>query len=318
MKVLIVCSGNAGFISPFIKEQAEAIANHGIHIDYFTIVGKGLIGYFSNLNNLKSKIVQFNPDILHAHYGLSGLLASFAKRNRKLIITFHGNDVNPIITNGKTRNFNRLLSKFASWNSDYSIYVNSDFIEKMNVTQKKYSVIPCHVDLDIFYQIDKQIARDQIGFSEEIKYILFSSSFDIPIKNYSLALKATENINNIKIVELKGYSRKEVNLLLNACDIALLTSLNEGSPQFIKEAIACNCPIVSTNVGDVKWVVGETEGCFITSFDPDDVNRKIKMALDFAQKVGQTKGRRRIIELGLDAETIADKIINIYRQVLNS
>jgi glycosyltransferase involved in cell wall biosynthesis len=318
MKVLIVCSGNAGFIAHFIKEQAEATEKQGISIEYYTIVGKGLFGYLSNLNKLKNKIKQYNPDIIHAHYGLSGLLSSFVKKNKPLITTFHGNDVNPIITGGKLHNINIFFSKIASLNSDYLIHVNSSFIDKINLPKKKYSIIPCQVNLETFYQMNKENARNQLGFSNEVNYVLFSSSFDIGIKNYSLALKALCSIPNIKLIELKGYSRREVNLLLNACDIGLLTSLNEGSPQFIKEAMACNCPVVSTDVGDVKLLFGETEGCFLTSFDPDDVAMKIKLALDFAYKVGRTKGRDRIIELFLDSESIAKKIIDIYKKVLKS
>ena len=96
-------------------------------------------------------------------------------------------------------------------------------------------------------------------------------------------------------------------------ELVILTSLWEGSPNVIKEAMACNCPIVSTNVGDVRWVIGDTEGCYITSFDPEDVAEKIKLALEFGKR---TNGRDRIIELGLDSETIAKRLIDIYSKVL--
>lgn len=323
MKVLIICSGNVENFDikihqAFIYEQAETISKCGLEMDFFAIKGKGLFGYLSNLKKLKNKIEKFEPDILHAHYGLSGLLVSIVKNNHPLVTTFHGNDVNPIISDGKENNFNRLLSKIASWNSDYLIYVNSDFATRINSNQKKYAVVPCHVDLDIFYPIDKINARNQLGFTDEKKYILFSSAFDEPIKNYPLAAYATMNVKNVNVIELKGYRRYEVNLLLNACDIALLTSLNEGSPQFIKEAMACNCPIVSTDVGDIKWVIGETDGCFLTSFERDDVTEKINLALDFVQKSDRTNGRERILSLGLDSETTAKKIITMYKQLLNS
>jgi glycosyltransferase involved in cell wall biosynthesis len=94
-----------------------------------------------------------------------------------------------------------------------------------------------------------------------------------------------------------------------------LTSFHEGSPNVIKEAMACNCPIVSTDVGDVKDVIGNTEGCYITTFDLQDVIRKIKMALDFGKR---TKGRERIMQAGLDSKTIANRIIDVYHQVLKS
>lgn len=99
----------------------------------------------------------------------------------------------------------------------------------------------------------------------------------------------------------------------NAADVVLLTSLWEGSPNAIKEAMACNCPVVSTDVGDVREVIGNTEGCYISSFEPRDVAKKIQMALDFSKR---TNGKQSIIELGLDSKTVANKIINIYTKVI--
>ena len=80
--------------------------------------------------------------------------------------------------------------------------------------------------------------------------------------------------------------------------------------------MACNCPIVSTDVGDVRWVIGNTEGCYKCSYEPGDVAEKIKMALEFARTKGRTKGRQRIIELGLDSESIAKRIVEVYESVI--
>ena len=95
----------------------------------------------------------------------------------------------------------------------------------------------------------------------------------------------------------------------------VLTSFHEGSPNVIKEAMACNCPIVATNVGDVEFIIGDTKGCYISDFDANDVAEKIKLALEFGKK---TEGRNRIIEFGLDSRSVARKIIRVYKQVLKS
>jgi glycosyltransferase involved in cell wall biosynthesis len=79
--------------------------------------------------------------------------------------------------------------------------------------------------------------------------------------------------------------------------------------------MACNCPIVSTDVGDVKWVVGEVEGCFLTEPKIKETSKRIKEALEFAERKGRTKGRERITELGLDSETVAKRIVSIYEKV---
>jgi teichuronic acid biosynthesis glycosyltransferase TuaC len=94
--------------------------------------------------------------------------------------------------------------------------------------------------------------------------------------------------------------------------VVLLTSLWEGSPNVIKEAMACNTPIVSTDVGDVKEIIGKTEGCFITSFDPEDVSDKIKKALEFGKR---TTGREDIKHL--ESGVVAKRIIAIYKNVLD-
>ena len=76
--------------------------------------------------------------------------------------------------------------------------------------------------------------------------------------------------------------------------------------------MACNCPIVSANVGDVIDVIKDTQGCYMTSFDPIDVSEKIKEALKFGRK---TDGRKRIKHL--DINIIAEKVINVYKDIIN-
>jgi teichuronic acid biosynthesis glycosyltransferase TuaC len=81
------------------------------------------------------------------------------------------------------------------------------------------------------------------------------------------------------------------------------------------EAMARNCPVVATNVGDIAWLFGNEPGHFLTTFEPEDMADNLKQALVFAQVHGKTNGRDRIVLLGLDSETIALKILDVYNEI---
>ena len=142
---------------------------------------------------------------------------------------------------------------------------------------------------------------------------IFSSNFTNNVKNYPLARKVMDLIEPSQLIEMIGYNRTEVTLLMNACNALLVTSKNESGPLVVKEAMACGCPLVSTDVGDVKYVIGETEGCFVTTFEPEDIAEKLNMAIS----IGRCNGRERIIKLGLDIEKVAENIISVYQRVLD-
>ena len=154
-----------------------------------------------------------------------------------------------------------------------------------------------------------------MNFKKDQNICLFSSKKERYEKNYSLAKKAVKIYGNFKIMELTGrHTKEEVNIIINASDCVLLTSFREGSPQIIKEAMACGCPIVSTDVGDAKKIIGDTKGCFIVSYDPSDIADKLTKVLEFSSK---TCGRQRIKKLELDSHTISKKVKHVYKKVIN-
>ena len=206
-------------------------------------------------------------------------------------------------------------SKWAIRLSDYSIFVSQKTIDLAKI-QKQYTLLPCGVDIYCFKPVNKQTARQQLGWDTTGTYILFAGSKEIYVKNYPLAKQAIERIPSAKLIELKGYRRDEVNLALNAADVALMTSFSEGSPQFIKEALACNCPIVSTDVGDVKLLIEEIDGCFITSFEIGSVVESLQKALNFVSAQGRTEGRNRIEAAELTVKQVTTKLIEIYKQCI--
>lgn len=299
MKILIVHSGNLKNISPFVSDQVESLVKLGVKVDYFLIIGKGFSGYLKNLSLLKKTIKQLNPDLIHAHGGLCGML-SVLQKYVPVVTTFHGSDINNFLT--------RPISIIASLFSANSIFVSKKLSNKILLKNPK--IIPCGVNIYLFNEIDKIEARKKLGLSLTNKYILFSSSFDKRVKNYPLAKKSVDLLNEekIKIIELKNYSRKEVSLLINAADLVLLTSFTEGSPQSIKEAMACNTPIVTTNVGDVDWLLDGVHGAYVCSYDSSVIAKSIQKALN----VKNVNARSKLITLKLDSKSIAQKIKKIY------
>jgi len=304
MRILFVYSGNSNSSDTFIIEQLNALKEKEIEIHCYQIKGKGLFRYLKSITPLRNEIVLIRPEIIHAHYGLTGLLCHLAHRKTPIITTFHGSDIHI--------SWVRILSYITMLLSNYNVFV-SEYLVKILKPRKKFSVIPCGIDLDLFYPLDKNDSRDKLNLPLNSKLVIFSSSFNNKIKNSQLALRAINKLgNNYKLIELKGYTREEVNLLVNAADVALLTSIAEGSPQFIKEAMACNCPIVSTNVGDVNEMIKNIEGCYICSFEVDDVIEKIEKAFSFGKR---TIARNSINRF--NNELIADQLILIYKAILN-
>lgn len=310
MRILIVCSGNAsGFEfekhQAFIYDQVRAVekADASIQFDYFFIQHKGLSGYLKSRQELVARLVEKSYDYIHAHFSLSALLANL-QRKVPVISTFHGSDINVKKL--------RLISAAVELLSDKTIYVSDLLRQRALVSSKTKSfVLPCGIDFEVFKIETKETVRKQLGFAPGRKYILFSSAFDNPVKNYPLARKAVDLLTDweVELIELKNFSRAQVAQLLSAADAALMTSYTEGSPQFVKEALACNCPVVTTDVGDARHWVAKVKGCYVTCYQPADVANKLNEVLSSSSAI---EGRS--VVQSLDNRLIASKLMDIYKK----
>ena len=170
------------------------------------------------------------------------------------------------------------------------------------------------MNLDECVITDYSQARKELGFEDGKKYILFGGAFSNLRKNYPLLEKGINLLKraDVEVREMKGLSRSEISKLLSACDLFALPSKTEGSPQALKEAMACNCPIIATDVADIKHLLGDLQGHFLCSFEPELFAQTLGEALEFQ---GRTQGRNRIIELGLDNSQVAQKLIAIYENI---
>ena len=287
----------------FVAEQYESLHDVGCDVELFLLQSN----YFNQWQTLRTKICEFRPDIIHAHYGLSCLLVNLATRKVPIVSTYHGSDINL----PKIRPLSKMAMRLSAWN----IFVSKRNMELAGAIEgKKCSLLPCGVALSDGQLQTREEARKALGWNTDAKKVLFAGAFDNAVKDPELAKRAVALLDDTELIELKGYTREEVNQLMCAANCLLMTSKTEGSPQVIKEAMACGCPIVSVDVGDVAERTTGIDGCYIvSSCEPEELASALTKALVFK---GKTHGRERIVELGLTNEQVARKIMQIYEDII--
>jgi glycosyltransferase involved in cell wall biosynthesis len=186
--------------------------------------------------------------------------------------------------------------------------------DKLYLKPKHYTIKPCGIEItDI---VDKATAQDAMQLPKEKINILFGGAFSNLRKNVALAHAALEIVNreDINLIEMRGFNREQVTKLFCGCDMLLLPTKSEGSPQVLKEAMAYNCPIVATDVADIAYLLDGVNNSYVTSFDPEDVAAKIQQVIACGER---TNGRERILQLKLMNNQVAKTIFAIYESILS-
>lgn len=309
MKVIFVASGNktVGTVSAFVRSQFESLQREGLDMILFPIKGKGWKSYLRAIKPLHKLIIEERPDIVHAHYSTCGVIASVASifTRVKIVVSILGS-------------FPRNNFKL-HWVRFFTKHIWDNTLTKSRRTAGQLGldlpVIPNGVNLEQFKIIDQKEAKGLCGFEDNIKYVIWCSNPERPEKRFFLAQEAVNLINdkNVVLYPVFNTPHDEVVKYMCAADVLLLTSISEGSPNVIKEAMACNCPIVSTDVGDVAINLNGLAGSYVSATDtPLDISICLQKALSYNKR---TEGREQIQKLGLTTNVIAKKIINLYSNI---
>lgn len=321
MRVLIITSEWPSFIYPervpFLVDEVKSLQKAGLSMEIFAFQGeKNLINYMKYWLAVRKKHNFDQFDLIHAHFGQSGLLSLPSRK--PLVVTFHGSDLQGIVNLDGNYSFEGRILQFVSWfisQKAHQVIVSSEHLKKFLPKKLRVHVIPPGIDLDLFKPMPQKEVRCQLGLSLEKLLVIFLGNPKNPVKRYHLAEESVNILRkrmNVELIPLYGISHRKVPLFMNASDALILTSIHEGSPTVIKEALACNLPIVSVDVGDVYHRISNVSGCVLCAKDnPELIAEGLAKVLCSRTRI---KGREAVADC--DLKLTAEKITAVYRSAL--
>ncbi len=310
-------AGLVGHSSPFVVRQVDFVRRAGVDVEVFAFRGaKNPINYLKAWKRLRDKLRRERYDLVHAQFGQSGLLP-WPKRY-PLVVTFRGCELLGVKgDDGRTTlagKFLQRLCRMVARRADAVILV-SEHMRACLPSSVQPHIIPSGLDFDSIPRLTREEARDRLGLSRTDRLILFVGNPEEERKRYWLARQAVELLNGdlpARLIVGWDMPHENVFLLMNACDALVFTSRQEGSPNVVKEALACDLPIVSVAVGDVRERLQGVSGCEVCA---DDRAETIAAALQRVLIRGERiKGREATRQL--DERVMTEKLIGVYKSVL--
>jgi len=301
----------------FIKSQVDSLIAAGLDVE--VLHPKPVpspLRYVAATIQVFLKTLTGRFDVVHGHYGL-WCLTTRMQWITPIVASFLGDDLLGTVTAhggySKKGAFVARLSRWLCRRVD-AVIVKSEGMKKAAGLQDSIFIIPNGVDFELFRPISRAEARAALGWDPDGYYVLFGNDSSIPVKDFPLAQAAIECLRaksiDATLVVAKGLPQTTVVQYMNASNALLLSSVAEGSPNVVKETMACNIPVVSTDVGDVSQVIGRTKGCSVCSHDPEALAEGLKQALLHTEP---TTGRMDIQHL--DSALVATQVIAVYEQV---
>jgi teichuronic acid biosynthesis glycosyltransferase TuaC len=317
IRVLAVIPGDGcGASFDFAKRQVATLAEPNLAIRSFFLLSRtSPAALFRECLQLRRNIHQFRPHLIHAHYGTMTSFLCAALTSTPLVITFRGSDLNGTPEYSRLRSwFAKLLSQLSCLRARRIICVSRELRNKLWWQRGRSVVIPTGVNLKLFRPQSKEQARRLLGWDMKEAVVVFNGKHQPRVKGSNFVEAAVrvaeEMVGHIKLVSL-GVPFELMPACLNAADCLAMTSITEGSPNIVKEALACNLPIVSTDVGDVA----ERLDCVSHSrVVRRDVVEFGKAVAEFLAKKTTSNGRAHV--LMCDENDVAVAIRRIYDEAV--
>jgi glycosyltransferase involved in cell wall biosynthesis len=308
-------------LGTFVADQVACLRESGVEVEllYLDRAGHGRRAYGELAVMVRRAIDATAPDLVHVMYG--GVMADVVTRtvrDRPVLVAFCGSDLLGA----------RATSGLSKWSERYGVVASARAAKRATgitvksrnlfdalpsgVGERRTWIIPDGVDLARFRPLNRRECRQALDLDADATIVLFPAAAHRPEKRYALAAAAVARLNDARVqLQTLGSVRHDaVPLWINAADAVLLTSMYEGSPNVIKEALACNVPLVSVDVGDVRERIEGVDGCLIASPEPEDLAAGLVQILGGA---GRTEGRERAADVSL--ERINARLLDVYRAI---
>ncbi len=325
-RVLMVCpelpsADNPGSMAPAAR-QIESLKPLGIEPTVVDMRGIPKLKYLQAMPKIR-KLAR-NVDLVHAHFGFCAWLAYLAQwpnmGGKPLVISFMGDDLlgSPYNEAGDLELFSKIMAKWNARLSKKGVAIITKSREMADLLPVEATVIPNGVNVDVFRPVDREVACERLDVDPTKTRVLFAGNPENPRKRFELASKAVAIAQDkldldLTLVPLWNVAPDDVSFFMNSCDAMLMTSLIEGSPNVVKEGMACDLPVIGVPVGDVHEMLSGVEGCYRTSDQPEDIAEKLVRLLNSDRK---TNGRDMILERGLDLASVAQRVVDVYDSVL--
>ncbi len=321
MRVLVVTAmyptpENPAFGS-FVKAQVECLRGAGVDVEVMVLNGRWRkLIYPKAVLDVRKRLGRGDIDVVHAHYSFVGMVARIQRR-APLVVTYHGSDLlGSRAQDGSLKRSNKLivpagraLARFAD-----AVIVQSKQMAKL-VDGANVHIIPHEIDFDLFHPTERSEARCELGLDPEKKYVLFAAKPENGVKNFPMARAAVDvlahNDPNVELLVVYRESQDRLALYMSAADALVFPSLSEGSPNVVKQAMACNLPIVATDVGDIREVIEGTDGCHVVDFNVEHVVRALESILSTRAR---SNGRERVQHF--KCSVVGKQLIDLYGTVL--
>jgi len=310
--------------APFFQQQIRSLEDIGITSDVHSPTGshsetesRSVIGY-GRLLSQTIREADDSYDLVHANYGLTAP-AALSQRSLPTVLSLWGSDL--LGSMGP-------LSRYCATKVDEVIVMTPQMADSLTVPSH---VIPHGVDMDVFRPIPQQKAQSKVNWEPNTRHVLFPYSPSRTIKDFPTAARVVAEVRKqvetpVQLQTLSNVPHERMPYYYNAADVVLVTSQREGSPNAVREALACNRPVVATDVGDIGLHIEPVATSMVcTSFS--ELVEGVVSVIDEPKEVTPTKNGMSSNECAVvtgreqanynSAQAMAQRIKTVYERAVS-